>query len=492
MLYDLEVKERDDRERHFEKLRERRLHQIRETLEERERMRDEANRLRLEKVKGERLATLQRVIGKVEAKRATVERKALADTASKTSASAARGLYALDPIETLRRKTDLIDVYAKGGLRVAEIQHPKNAANTGKSPTRKRQLAYLSRYRQYDVRPTMLMYEEGINELEVNKIPKIQTIPQSAFIPPENHAINSLPSLYQRREATRVVDALEYVHTKIKKGDTPAETIRVLELYRATPRPQRPDTPVLELEGEVDGAEQESCILLQRLLRGRAVQNDFFDGKERCRGLIEELQAASNAKYAERSDEEKRAEEEAKLREAIVDSIATEAQGDIIYDTLDYLFHEMTRQQDIRALEALRHEAEAVRAEREAREAELRAQERILHDKEAVQYAAYVRAIEDVVECYSHDLYTTVVEECAVEEAINEECDRLEMLPSSTANITSGSQAAENLVCDILDDFVLPAVIDMVRLKPDELDRKAPAAASVEFTMSLANNERSD
>ncbi|CBH17192.1 hypothetical protein, conserved [Trypanosoma brucei gambiense DAL972] len=491
-LYDLEVKEREEREQHFENLRKRRLDQIHEALQERERARDELNRQRLEKVKEQRLANLQRVIEQMESKRVGMGRKALAEQASKAPAAAGRGLYAVDPIETFKRKPDLIQTYARRGTGAVEPQLCTNngGGSASASPRRDRSRKPLRNYRQYDIQPAMLKYEGGIAELEANKIPKIQQIAPNAFAAPENHAINSLPSLYQRREATRVVEALEYVHAKIHKSDTPAETIRVLELYRATPRPQRPDTPTLELEGDVNEAVEESCTLLQRLLRGRAVQNDFFDGKERCRGLIEELQAASNAKYAERSAEEKQAEAEEKMREAIADSIGNEAQGDIICDTLDYLFHEMTRQQDLLALEALRHEAEAVRAEREAREAELRAQERILHDKEAVQYAAYVRAIEDIVECYSHDLYTTVAEECAMEEAIEAECQRLEQLPPPTSNILSDPEVAENLVCDVLDNFVLPAVIDMVRMKPEELDRKAPAAAAAGFRQRSPNEKK--
>ena len=46
---------------------------------------------------------------------------------------------------------------------------------------------------------------------------------------------------------------------------------------------------------EVDRA----VVLLQRLIRGRAVQNLFFEGRERCRGLICELQAAASTISAE-------------------------------------------------------------------------------------------------------------------------------------------------------------------------------------------------
>ncbi|RNF15800.1 hypothetical protein TcG_06783 [Trypanosoma cruzi] len=472
-LYELEKQERKECEDHMAKIRQRRLDSIRDALMERERAREEANLLRLENVKAQKLAELRRTIERTEVKRILKDQRLLEDEASKTAPSVACGMYAVDPIDSHKPKKDLIEFHSKNGIfaTTPQVTHGRSMSPAMKEPS--------DHFRHYDVRPTMLTLEEGVKELEETKVPRIQRIRADAFLAPENYAINSLPTLYQRREATRVVDALEYVNAKIHKQDSPEEKMRIMELYRATPRLQRPDTPELELEDDEGEELEEACILLQRLLRGRAVQNDFFDGKERCRGLIEELQAASNAKYAERSPEEKEMEERAKRFEAIAESLGDAAQGDIIVETLDYLFHELERQRDLSRLEELRHEAEAVRAEREAKEAELRAQQRILHDKEAVQYAAYIRAIEDVVECYSHQLYTTSAEECAMEEAIAAECSRLERPPTPAREFLD-ADATENLVCDMLDSFVLPAVVDMVCLRQEELERKAPAAAALE------------
>ncbi|KAH9593100.1 CFAP91 domain [Trypanosoma melophagium] len=477
-LFELEEQERKEKEEHMEKIRQRRLDGIREALERREAAREESNRRRLEAVKAQKLADLRRMIERTELRRIAAGQKSMEKGTSKMIPSPALGMSAVDPIDSCKGKKDLIESYSKYGVAAALPQIPS-------STTTPPPVGPSDHFRHYDVRPTMLTMSEGIQELESTKIPRIQRLPQNAFIAPENYAINSLPTLYQRREATRVVDALEYVNARIHKSESPEENIHVLELYRATPRIQRPDTPELELEGDAEKELEEACVLLQRLLRGRAVQNDFFDGKERCRGLIEELQAASNAKYAARSLEEKSMEEAAKRHEEVADSLGDEAQGDIISETLDYLFHELTRQQDLGALEELRREAEAVRADREVKEAELRTQERILHDKEAVQYTAYIRAIDDVIECYAHELYTSSAEECAMEEAIEAECKRLEKLSSSSPSLVVDPEATETLVCDMLDNFVLPTVVDMVCLKSDELDRKAPAAAAVESSQSV-------
>jgi len=60
---------------------------------------------------------------------------------------------------------------------------------------------------------------------------------------------------------------------------------------RPRQRVERPSTPVLEGEDEQDedDAGTQAVLLVQRLLRGRAVQNAMFEGKERRLALIEEI-----------------------------------------------------------------------------------------------------------------------------------------------------------------------------------------------------------
>lgn len=480
-LFNLERQEREEREQHMEKIRERRLDYIRGALNERERAREEFNRQRLEAIRTEKLKGLRHVLERSEAKRIAAAQQTLEGKTVKSLPSATRELHAVDPIETHKRKEDLIDLYAKHG---AFGKGPLLTLAGPPAPVRQPS----SHFRNYDVRPTMLSLLDGVQKLEKAKISRIQKMQPDAFVAPENYAVMSLPTLYQRREAKRVVDALEYVNAEIHKDAFPPEKASVLELYRATPRHQRPDTPELELEDDENEAMEGACILLQRLIRGRAVQNDFFDGKERCCGLIEELQAASNAKCAEMSPERKKEDEEIKRREAIAESFGDAAQGDVIVDTLDYLFNELQRRRELSMLESFCSKAEAMRAEREAKEAELRAHERILHDKDAIQYAAYIRAIDDVVECYTQQLYTTTAEDYAMEEAIDAECARLEEFYLSTTSVEAAT--TEDIVCNMLDSFLLPAVVDAVRSKPLELERKAPAAAACEKAQSLVPRDQ--
>ena len=53
----------------------------------------------------------------------------------------------------------------------------------------------------------------------------------------------------------------------------------------------RPPTPTFDDEDDSDAEEelQSAVLLLQKLIRGRAVQNVMFEGKERRKELIDEL-----------------------------------------------------------------------------------------------------------------------------------------------------------------------------------------------------------
>lgn len=467
MLHELEEEEWKDREAHVEKLQQRRLDGMHSALLQREEERQQTNEQRLNLIRNQLVATLRGKLESTEAKRMAASRRAVDQKLSS-------GVAPCKEISSIAKskvaKPDLIESYVKYGR---EAGPPDTGAD--QLMKNKRQTA------DYDIRPALLSERDGAEEVDNARGKRIETVREKMFEVPDNEALRGLPSLYQRREAERVVNSLEYAWDKIKKakGADEEPTQRILDLYRATPKLQRPDTPELELAGDNEEEQDEACILLQRLLRGRAVQNDFFEGKERCRGLIEELQAASNAKYAERNlIEVKEREEVVQKQEAMVTAVWDAAQGDIISDSLGYLFQELFRQQDIHRLEALRTEAEDIRKQREALEIARREEERSQRDKEEVQYAAYCRATNATIQCLLGDVYASAIEDTAMDEAVKEERRRQEALPAPRN--PESQLEGEALVCNILDNFVLPAAVDMVHFRSEALDKIAPAAGALE------------
>ncbi|CCW60886.1 unnamed protein product [Phytomonas sp. EM1] len=346
----------------------------------------------------------------------------------------------------------------------------------------------------YDVRPTLLSVAEGVEVVDRTRSSRIERIPAETFRFPEDEAIRGLPTVYRRREAERVVHSLDYAQRKIDRekgllrdddfaGTSPARptAAQVLDLYRVTPKVQRPDTPELELEGDADEEVEDAAILLQRLIRGRAVQNDFFEGKERCQGLIKELQAASYAKRAEElnmASSQAIAAEASRQEEVAIQVVLDTAMGDIMRDTLGYLYQELQRQQDAERLEQLHIEAVAAREQREA--AELARREAACVERECgeVQYKTLVRTTRTTAATFLEELCHKAVGETALQVAVDREREReAALLPRDP---TDGVEK-ENLVCDMLDNFLVPVVLDRIERRGQEHEKKAPATVAEEI-----------
>lgn len=109
----------------------------------------------------------------------------------------------------------------------------------------------------------------------------------------------------------------------------------------------RPPTPVhqpnnrKESGHEADDKRRRAIILLQRLIRGRAMQNMMFEGKEKRLDLITELRATEDWKAQSDLPEEK--ELLAAYQERIKDGVAEALQSSIISKTMDSLSKELVR-----------------------------------------------------------------------------------------------------------------------------------------------------
>lgn len=91
----------------------------------------------------------------------------------------------------------------------------------------------------------------------------------------------------------------------------------------------------------VNDEKRRAIILLQRLLRGRAMQNMMFEGKEKRLDLISELRATEDWKRASNNDEEKNLIES--YQERVLDGVSEAIQADIISKTMDNLSKELVR-----------------------------------------------------------------------------------------------------------------------------------------------------
>lgn len=170
--------------------------------------------------------------------------------------------------------------------------------------------------------------------------------------------------LNRREKATEA--ALQLVDRQVSGMDALTTDDEFENVYKKIQPIVRPRTPVAEedLDEEVDAA----AALIQRLMRGRAVQNEMFESKERFAPLIEELQLEEELQRVEAAAEKKKnAGAQAAQRDLAKDvDLIT---GAIVAGTLDFLAKRVVQQREQRKIEALAQEAERERARREAEEA---------------------------------------------------------------------------------------------------------------------------
>eukprot|EP01064_Diplonema_japonicum_P034282 TRINITY_DN7064_c0_g1_i1.p1 TRINITY_DN7064_c0_g1~~TRINITY_DN7064_c0_g1_i1.p1 ORF type:complete len:677 (+),score=168.14 TRINITY_DN7064_c0_g1_i1:60-2033(+) len=428
-LEELEQVEWNEREEHIKQLQDDRLNQMATALEKRERKREAENSKRIEAVKQEKLDKAERKLNRLQEKRMSATRK-LAATHTNPSKEAV--------------KKDIIANYSTHGKRGKQVEGCSLIEKTTNA--------------NYDVRPTLLGFPEGVQELERTKAPKLQKVKQSDIVPPVDPAINQLENNFRKRAAKQVVHDLAFAQETIDKAKAGAETqASIQDFYRATPRLVRPDTPTLVLQGDQDEEKEEALVLLQRLLRGRAVQNEFFEGKERCHGLIEELQAASRAKETEAEwKEKKEADAYTKRQEIMVNGVIDQIQGDILFGSVDYLMKELTRQREIANFSALRAEAESVRKAREDAELQQRREEELNRKREDAQYEAFINVADYTSATFLEQCFSSALHSTAYEQAIDELRPRPSTTPVSTVPLTQMEK--ETIVCGLIDTFILPQV----------------------------------
>eukprot|EP00759_Apiculatamorpha_spiralis_P042513 PhF_6_TR40517/c1_g1_i1/m.60662 len=435
-LENLEHVEWEEREQHIKQLQDERLLKMKVALEEREMRREQATNDRITAFHQQRLQNMEGKMKKLKENRMKVTRKVtheIVDCVGRT----------LPPTRATQHE-DIISSHVHYGKRGAPVT--TNSLVEKVSTT------------NYDVRPTLLGFVEGLQELERTKVPVLEKVPARNMLPPSEPLLLKLHTNFQKRIERQISADLDHANQTILKNsghEDPNKLRNVQDRYRATPRLHRPDTPTLVLQGDEEEEREEALVLLQRLLRGRAVQNDFFDGKERCHGLIEELQAAQNAKDNEGYwVQQKEFEAFRKKQEAMVDSVVQGAVGDVVFGTLDYLYKELVRQQEAAKFDALRVHAENTRKERENEEDKRREAETTLRRREEEQYRMMMMVHDHHAVTLLQQIMQTATVESATEQALYEQAE----VAATRKAATKGDADKEDIVCDIMDRFVLPEV----------------------------------
>lgn len=189
-------------------------------------------------------------------------------------------------------------------------------------------------------------------------------------------------------------------------------------MYNMRQMKQRPKTPIVKHEEEEENDENISSILLiQRLLRGRAIQNQMFEGKEKRLDLIHELRASEEWKsYGD--DETVQMVEE--FQNKVVNDVTEALQGSIIAETLDQLSKELIRFKQERKIAAMVKLAEKDRRMREGEESGRRQAEEVLKNRENHLFREILSTHQGTIDSYLTNICNETVKKAAKEQSYQE------------------------------------------------------------------------
>ena len=225
---------------------------------------------------------------------------------------------------------------------------------------------------QYETNPVALNTIEGLLDLESSAVAAKMLAPAAVTRPAKAKAKLS----YAERQAKRMQEQLDRTDAALKaaKQAKPSEKEQkdlLLAAYRDSKPIERPPTPSVMPPAHDEEVEM-ACVLLQRLLRGRAIQNMMYEGKERRLELIQELRADEGA------DDEAAtgAAGAAESAQRKVDAAAAESvQGALIAAALNESSKELRRNCEERRIADLVRAAEHSRRVREGEESGQRQRE---------------------------------------------------------------------------------------------------------------------
>ncbi|KGL75152.1 Protein MAATS1, partial [Tinamus guttatus] len=267
-------------------------------------------------------------------------------------------------------------------------------------------------------------------------------------------------------ELAQVHQALLDKKNKVKE---PKKPLRFLEKIEK-PVPQ-PPTPTLEKPAIEEEETELAVICLQKLLRGRAIQNMMFEGKEKRLELIRELRTT----HALQEDVQLliKAEKQETLalqqqhdlhmhKLSQIESHLAWAEGRTLANMFDFLSKELLRLQEERRIHAFIMLAERQRRMREAEESGRRQLEEMQRQEED-EIFRQVREGElhqSTVDSYLEDIILSSMENTAEEQA-KEEIQRMAVEINDIAYEMENRRTrlqSEEIVAEMVYSFLIPEI----------------------------------
>jgi len=315
-----------------------------------------------------------------------------------------------------------------------------------------------------EVQPADLTTFPGLVQLE-------QSLPPHLLRATDKHPkemSKKMRSSYQVRKDVEMANALKTAMDGIKKelqqpdtegkdGTAASATATGLKKIHVRNILDRPETPRMKDDVLPEEEEQEAAVLLlQRIIRGRAFQNQMFEGKEKRLDLINELRAAERFAETATTVEEKRYIDQ--LREKAFEGVLESIQGSVISSTLDQLSKELLRFQQERRIAAMVKLAEKDRQLRQAQESGRRQAEERLREREDEMFRQIMGVHQGTVDSYLEEVLCNTVEQAAQSRALTEARLKAAKINQVVDTLEASVQEPEVVVRELVHSFNLPHV----------------------------------
>mmetsp|Transcript_39109 Transcript_39109/g.103026 ORF Transcript_39109/g.103026 Transcript_39109/m.103026 type:complete len:594 (-) Transcript_39109:297-2078(-) len=423
---------------------------LRERAEEREKHWDE----RIEHTRQIKLTEKDKEISQIQRRRIKALRKL----------SEARKL-----VDQKKKERDVVGDYADYG---SEVYAPL----TRNGYITRDKMAHL-----YETRPAQLESLDGLLELEAG-LPSTLLEPTVVTKPVKG----AKPQGYAQRKDRKMLDTLNKTDERIKQSKQARPSDReekdaLLANYRDTKPIERPPTPQVMPPEHAEDAER-ATILLQRLLRGRAIQNLMYEGKERRLELIRELRLDEQLQATEEQDALDAAQSEA---DADLSALVDAVQGELVGNSLDRMSKELRRFTEERRIAEIVRKAEYERRTREAEESGRRVLELEARAKAEASYHQIMAVHRSSAGSYVDEICSEVIVRDAAAQAAKESAMKEDRIDALVNKLEEKHSTTAAIAGELVNNFLLPEVqrltdarfADIEEAKFGNAARRALAAA---------------
>ncbi|CAL7946256.1 unnamed protein product [Xylocopa violacea] len=328
------------------------------------------------------------------------------------------------------------------------------------------------RYGEHPQRRHEVIQKDLLGESFIECTTEISTLPRLLSTYEELSAIKSKskPADICVRATRWTKEKLSQLHSDLKaiKGKPKVLDAPTL-LKRKYKLPPLPATPFkTSTENETNMCLNQFSTLIQKLIRGRAIQCMMYEGRDRCRELIEEMKTSFGLEKHSKKQYQKDKEQTLDLQHIRSDKsmqedrlceILNSLEGMTISGMLDFLSKELVRLEDERRIHASALLVERERAIREATEAGRRQLEYCRRREFDEMFRQIVKVNQESVECYLEDIIkesTEWVSDEAAKAYILKLCDKVDSIARDIQ--TNTRLTDEEMVANMVYNFMLPEV----------------------------------